>query len=56
MEAFVLDASVTISWCFPKDPTENTPYSRAILQQIEQADVGVPEIWAAALAEGVTLI
>jgi hypothetical protein len=35
MEAFVLDASVAISWCFPNDPTENTPYSRSILREIE---------------------
>lgn len=45
MEAFVLDASVAISWCFPNDPTENTPYSRSILRQIEEADAVVPEIW-----------
>jgi len=43
MEAFVLDASVALSWCFANDPTENTPYSRAILQRIEEADVVVPE-------------
>jgi hypothetical protein len=26
MAAFVLDASVAISWRFPGDPTEDTPY------------------------------
>ena len=53
MEAFVLDASVAISWCFPNDPTENTPYSRSILRQIEEADVVVPEIWAFEIANGI---
>jgi len=31
MAAFVLDASVAISWCFPGDPNEDTPYSRRVL-------------------------
>jgi predicted nucleic acid-binding protein len=31
MAAFVLDASVAISRCFPGDPTEDTPYSRRVL-------------------------
>jgi predicted nucleic acid-binding protein len=53
MNGFVLDASVAISWCFPNDPTENTPYSRAILQQLEEADVVVPEIWAFEIANGI---
>jgi hypothetical protein len=25
--AFVLDASIAVSWCFPGDPAEDTPYS-----------------------------
>ena len=53
MEAFVLDASVAISWCFPGDPTENTPYSRSILLQVEVADAVVPEIWAFEIANGI---
>ena|SRR5258708_312866 len=53
MDAFVLDASVAISWCFPNDPTENTPYSRAILQHIETADAVVPEVWAFEIANGI---
>ena len=28
MAAFVLDASVAISWCFPGDPDENRSYSQ----------------------------
>jgi hypothetical protein len=38
MALFVLDASVSISWCFPGDPTENTPYSRAILNRLATDD------------------
>ena len=53
MAAFVLDASVAISWCFPSDPSENTPYSRAILEQIEEADPVVPEIWPFEIANGI---
>ena len=30
MAAFVLDASVAISWCFPGDPTEDTLYSPSV--------------------------
>jgi len=50
MDGFVLDASVAISWCFPFDSTENTPYSRAILKHIEEVNVVVPEIWAFEIA------
>jgi hypothetical protein len=34
MAAFILDASVAISWCFPGDPTEDTPYSRRVLKEL----------------------
>src|SRR5580704_4667299 len=53
MAEFVLDASVAISWCFPNDPTENTPYSRAILEQLEESDAVVPEIWPFEIANGI---
>ncbi len=53
MDGFVHDASVAISWCFPNDPTENTPYSRAILQQVEKIDAVVPEIWAFEIANAI---
>jgi predicted nucleic acid-binding protein len=45
MDAFVLDASVAISWCFPGDPTEDTPYSRRILSTLRVSDAVVPEVW-----------
>ena len=53
MPAFVLDASVAISWCFPNDPGENTPYSRSVLQRIEESDAIVPEIWPFEIANGI---
>ena len=45
MDAFVLDASVAISWCFPGDPTEDTPYTRRILSTLAVRDAVVPEVW-----------
>src|SRR5580658_3941502 len=53
MEAFVLDASVAISWCFPGDPTEDTPYSRSILKQLASGDAIVPEIWDFEIANAI---
>jgi hypothetical protein len=53
MAAFVLDASVAISWCFPSDSSENTPYNRAVLEHIAEADAVVPEIWAFEIANGI---
>jgi predicted nucleic acid-binding protein len=53
MDGFVLDASVAMSWCFPNDPIENTPYSRAILRRLEEADAVVPQIWAFEIANGI---
>jgi len=50
MAAFVLDASVAFSWCFPGDPTEETPYSRRILLKLAVDDAVVPEIWAFEIA------
>jgi predicted nucleic acid-binding protein len=53
MAAFVLDASVAISWCFPGDPTEDTPYSRRVLQKLVANDAIVPEIWAFEIANNI---
>jgi predicted nucleic acid-binding protein len=47
------DASVAISWCFPGDPTENTPYSRAILKRLAIDDAIVPEIWPFEIANSI---
>lgn len=53
MAAFILDASVAISWCFPGDPTEDTPYSRAILKKLTSIDAIVPEIWPFEIANAI---
>ena len=45
MAAFILDASIAVSWCFPGDPTEDTPYSRRVLQALAVNDAIVPEVW-----------
>ena len=50
MAEFVLDASVALAWCFPGDPTEDTPYSRRILAKLTTDDAVVPEIWAFEIA------
>jgi len=50
MAEFVLDASVAISWCFPGDPSEDTVYSRRILNELLLRDTLVPEIWAFKIA------
>ena len=38
MAVFVLDASVAISWCFPDDPSENTPFTRLVLGRLATDD------------------
>jgi len=53
MAEFVLDASVAISWCFPGDPMENTPYSRRVLEELVVHDAIVPEIWAFEIANNI---
>ena len=53
MAVFVLDASVAIAWCFPGDPTEDTPYSRRILNELRLNDAIVPEIWAFEIANSI---
>ncbi|SPE42159.1 Ribonuclease VapC [Candidatus Sulfopaludibacter sp. SbA3] len=53
MAVFVLDASVAISWCFPGNPTEDTPYSRYVLKELASNDAIVPEIWAFEVANSI---
>src|ERR1035441_9456741 len=53
MAAFVLDASVAISWCFPGDPSDDTPYSRRVLKELVANDAIVPEIWAFEIANNI---
>ena len=44
MSAFVLDASVAVSWSFPDDLSENTPFAPRVLDLLEEADALVPEV------------
>jgi predicted nucleic acid-binding protein len=44
---------VAISWCFPGDPTENTPYIRWILEALTVHDAIVPELWAFEVANNI---
>ena len=53
MAAFVLDASVAISWCFPGDPTEDTPCRRRVLTELATHDAMVPDIWAFEIANSI---
>jgi len=53
MPAFVLDASIAVSWCFPGDPNEDTLYSRHILALLTTHDAIVPEIWAFEVANSI---
>lgn len=39
---FVLDASVTMSWCFAD---EITPYSSSVLQSLRETYAEVPSLW-----------
>jgi hypothetical protein len=50
---FVLDASVAISWCFLGDFSEDSAYSRSILQRLVVEEVVVPEIWAFEIANNI---
>ena len=50
MAMFVLDASIAFSWCFPGDPSEDTPYSRSILAILATDDAIVPAIWGYEIA------
>jgi predicted nucleic acid-binding protein len=50
MAEFVLDASIAVSWCFPGDPSEDTPYSRRVLSMLATQDAVVPEVWAFEIA------
>jgi len=50
---FILDASVAISWCFAGDPSEDTPYSRSILNELSSNDAIAPEVWAFEVANAI---
>lgn len=41
-ESFVLDNSVTMSWCFPD---EHSPYTHDVLKALTGAGAAVPALW-----------
>jgi predicted nucleic acid-binding protein len=41
-EGFVLDNSVTMSWCFPD---EQDPYAREVLRALQGTAAAVPTLW-----------
>ena len=51
MAEFVLDASIAVSWCFPGDPSEDTPYSRRILSMLATEDAIVPAFMSLSRSE-----
>ena len=42
MDPFVVDASLTLSWCFAD---EATPYSRSVLAALDKTYAVVPALW-----------
>ena len=49
---FVLDASLTLSWCF-RD--EDTPYSRSVLASLQSNHAVVPALWPFEIANVLAL-
>ncbi len=45
--AFVLDASMTMSWCFAD---EGTPFTRSVLTQLRATYAEVPAVWSMEVA------
>jgi predicted nucleic acid-binding protein len=52
MPPFVVDASMTLSWCFVD---EVTPYSRAVLAALETTYAVVPALWPFEVANALAL-
>jgi len=49
MLPFVVDASITLSWCFAD---ETSPYSRSVLAALETTHAVVPALWPFEVANG----
>ena len=52
MPPFVVDASMTLSWCFAD---EATPYSRGVLAALETTYAIVPALWPFEVANALGL-
>ena len=50
--AFVLDASVAMSWCFVD---ESTPYTRSVLDQLIASHGEVPALWPVEIANSLAV-
>jgi len=52
MAPFVVDASMTLSWCFAD---EATPYSRAVLAALQNTYAVVPALWPFEIASALAI-
>ncbi len=52
MAPFVVDAAMTLSWCFAD---EATPYSRAVLAALQNTYAVVPALWPFEIASGLAI-
>ena len=52
METLVLDASITMTWCYPD---ENSDYAYRVLDALDQAHALVPSLWAIEIANAVVV-
>jgi predicted nucleic acid-binding protein len=52
MSPFVVDASMTLSWCFGD---EATPHSRAVLSALQTTYAVVPALWPFEIANGLAI-
>ena len=47
--AFVVDASITLAWCFEDEATE---FAESVLSRLEEEDAVAPSIWPLEVANG----
>jgi predicted nucleic acid-binding protein len=52
METLVLDASITMTWCYPD---ENSGYAYRVLDALEKGHALVPSLWAVEIANAVVV-
>lgn len=52
MSAFVLDASMSMSWCFED---EETPYTRRVFEMLRDSYAEVPAVWPFEIANSLTV-
>jgi predicted nucleic acid-binding protein len=52
VNGFVLDASVTMSWCFP---SQANPYSQEVLEALDGTRAIAPEVWLLEVANSLVI-